>query len=174
MNKISMLIIPLLLGAFSVFAASPLENAVRRGDLAAVKQAIAEGGDVNAPGTAGLLPLMWAAYVNQPEIVQELIDNGADINAKNKNGLTVIGYTKGYIRPESMRIIREASIANQVKLSVDDIELLAEAGFGTIASYNADFAAYSAASKAAVTGAAATGAIPLTKDPIGIIHQYMK
>jgi len=50
---------------------------------------IAKGADVKAAeGLLGLTPLHWAASDNRHEVVGVLLDKGADVNAKNKNGAT--------------------------------------------------------------------------------------
>ena len=57
------------------------------GNIEAVKQAIADAADVKAkPG--GITPLHWAAWRGRKEIVELLIANGADVNAKEIGGDT--------------------------------------------------------------------------------------
>ena len=55
----------------------------RRGNIEAVKQAIAAGADVNAKDDEGLTPLHYAAYYSHKETVELLITEGADLNAKS-------------------------------------------------------------------------------------------
>jgi ankyrin repeat protein len=60
-------------------------DAARRGDIVAVKQHIAAGTDVNVMkivGLEALTPLRLAAQYNQLEVVELLIAEGADVNAK--------------------------------------------------------------------------------------------
>ena len=64
-----------------------LIDAVKKGNLATAKQAIADGADVNAKDYAGFSPLHHAA-TQQIAIAELLISKGADVNAKNDSGST--------------------------------------------------------------------------------------
>ena len=69
--------------------AAALSDAVFKEDLAAVKQLIAAGADVNAPKPDdGSTPLHWAVFVCNIKIVEALIAAKANVNAKNKKGET--------------------------------------------------------------------------------------
>ena len=57
-------------------------DAVQKGDVEAAKQAIADGADVNEKNADGVAPLSNAAYFGHKEVVELLITNGADVNAK--------------------------------------------------------------------------------------------
>ena len=59
--------------------------------LAAVKAAVELGEEVNATNQAGDTALHSAAALGYDTVVQFLADNGAQINAKNKRGLTPLG-----------------------------------------------------------------------------------
>ena len=61
---------------------------VQGGSIAAVKQHLAAGTDVNAKDKRGRTPLYWAAVADHNEIAELLIAKGADVNAKNKDGDT--------------------------------------------------------------------------------------
>ena len=61
---------------------------VQNGLIAAVKQHLAAGTDVNAKDKRGRTPLYWAAVGDHNEIAELLIAKGADVNAKNKDGDT--------------------------------------------------------------------------------------
>ena len=50
-----------------------------------MKQHLADGADVNAKDAGGGTPILDAAYSGQKEIVELLIENGADVNAKIVN-----------------------------------------------------------------------------------------
>ena len=68
---------------------TPLHRAVVANDLAAVKQLIDQGAQIEARDQIGTTPLMIAAQLSStPEIVQLLLDNKAQIEARNKDGLT--------------------------------------------------------------------------------------
>lgn len=72
-----------------------LADAVLMNDLEAVKALIAKGADVmeldtrpQVAGRNGRRPLNWAAFDNRTDIIQVLIDAGADVNATNLSGFT--------------------------------------------------------------------------------------
>ena len=66
-----------------------LAGAARDGDLEAIKQHIAEGADVNALHF-DMPPLTWAAMMGQTEATELLLQNGANINGKNKDENTAL------------------------------------------------------------------------------------
>ena len=53
-----------------------LREAIREGDIEAVKQHLAAGTDVNAKDEKGLTPLHLAASWGHKEVAELLIDNG--------------------------------------------------------------------------------------------------
>ena len=64
-------------------------NAVRDGDLRAVKKQLADGADINGgDGEFGVTALSWAALLDEAKIAQFLIEKGADVNAKSRDGST--------------------------------------------------------------------------------------
>ena len=65
-----------------------LSDAIKKGDIEAVKQHLDAGADVNAKTKNGYPPLHEAAGWGHKEVVELLIDNGADVNGKDKLGWT--------------------------------------------------------------------------------------
>lgn len=64
-------------------------DAIRSGDLQAVKEQLANGVDINAEDSEfGVTALSWAALLDNTEIAKFLIAKGADINAKSRDGST--------------------------------------------------------------------------------------
>ena len=64
-----------------------------QGSVVAVKSDISSGRDVNAKmEDDGSTPLHFAATKGYLQVMKILIDNGANVNAKNKNGLTPLHY----------------------------------------------------------------------------------
>jgi ankyrin repeat protein len=57
----------------------------------AVKVALELGGDVNGTNQAGDSALFGAANLGYDQVVQLLLDNGAQLNLRNKRGLTALG-----------------------------------------------------------------------------------
>ena len=66
---------------------SALLDAAKEGNIEAVKQHLANGADVNAKDD-GWTPLHNAAGYSTKEMVELLISNGANVNAKNEDGWT--------------------------------------------------------------------------------------
>jgi ankyrin repeat protein len=70
-----------------------LMTAVSLGDKAAVLSVLRKGVRANVSDEAGRTPLLIASSNGNAEIVQILIENGADVNARLKNTLTPYGFT---------------------------------------------------------------------------------
>ena len=66
--------------------ATELIDAARRNQQATVAALIASGADVNEQGQQGDVPLHWAVFNGDAEIVRTLIDAGADVNDPLANG----------------------------------------------------------------------------------------
>jgi len=82
---------------FTLFAAKgytqsegPLFDAIRAGDVTAVRTQLAHGADKNARAFRETTALMYAAAFGNVETVKILIDAGADVNAHNSLGATAL------------------------------------------------------------------------------------
>jgi len=64
--------------------------------LAATKFALAQGIDINAQNKEGETALHGAAYFGADPVVQFLVDHGANVNARNRLGLTPRTVAQGY------------------------------------------------------------------------------
>ena len=65
--------------------------AVRRGEIKALKGMLAKGEDTNIGDSQfGISPLSWAALLGKTKIAELLIQNGADVNARNRDGGTAL------------------------------------------------------------------------------------
>jgi ankyrin repeat protein len=69
-------------------ASLPLVEAVKQGDVSAVRALIKSGADVRAPEGDGATALHWAAYRDSIELVRLLLDAGASAQAANDLGVT--------------------------------------------------------------------------------------
>jgi ankyrin repeat protein len=70
-----------------------------RMSLEAVKLAVELGGDVNATNNAGLTALHAAAYLGSDAVIAFLVDKGANVNAKDKNGQTALTIAEKIVPP---------------------------------------------------------------------------
>ena len=62
-------------------------NAAAEGDLKAVKEHLAKGTDINTKdGQFGLTALSWATGANHVDTIAFLLQQGANVNAKNRDG----------------------------------------------------------------------------------------
>ena len=63
-----------------------LVSAVRDGDVEAVRSLLRQGADADAAESDGLSTLHWAARSGEPEIAKILLDAGASVYARTRNG----------------------------------------------------------------------------------------
>ncbi len=70
---------------------NPFCKAIMQGDLATVQRMIELGEDVNQK-SLGMTPAIFAARYNKAEILQVLIDHGADLSLKCDKGYTAKKY----------------------------------------------------------------------------------
>ena len=73
--------------------ATPLANAICKGDIDAVKKFLDYGADVNEKSN-GLTPLMLAARYNQADIIKLLIEKGANLKLTDDKGLTALKHAE--------------------------------------------------------------------------------
>ncbi|MGB3149553.1 MAG: ankyrin repeat domain-containing protein [Maribacter sp.] len=68
-------------------------KAVMQGDIDMVKRMIELGEDVNKK-SLGMTPVMYAARYNKAEVLQILIDHGANLRIKSNQGYSVQKYAE--------------------------------------------------------------------------------
>ena len=99
--------------------------------LAAMKVAVELGADVNETDRGGNTAMHGAAWIRSTNIVHFLVDNGADVNAKNKQGRTPLyiadhsGFVAGSGDPVLERLpvghlLDELSVPAAVKKSLEE------------------------------------------------------
>jgi ankyrin repeat protein len=66
----------------------PLAQAVKAGNLPAVRALVKSGADVNARSGDGSTPLLWAAHKSNVEIARVLVAAGAAVDAPSDYGIT--------------------------------------------------------------------------------------
>ena len=92
-----------------------IHKAARVGHIKAIKRNLASGTDVNAKNEDGVTPLLVAAVSGRKEIIELLIREGADVNAK-VNGVTPLHQAAF----RSHKEIAELLIANGADLNAVD------------------------------------------------------
>ena len=82
------LLLAFFVASCQTVATPPIDDAVKAGDFAKVKQLIQKGNDVNEVTSDGSSPLHSAAENGFREMAELLLANGARINARNRKGIT--------------------------------------------------------------------------------------
>lgn len=93
--------------------AGPLYDAVYNNDLEEVKRLIAAGEDVNAKEEiSARIPLLVAAAMGHVKVAALLIENGADVNAKENNGFTPLhrAAAKDHVKVAALLIEKGADV----------------------------------------------------------------
>ena len=91
---------------YTVEGETPLMAAAAEGDLAGVEQALADGEDVHAKDAEGSDALMYAIYWGDPDVIQTLLDAGADANTSD-NYTTPLAIAVLYEDYESAKLLIE-------------------------------------------------------------------
>jgi len=83
-----------------------LYEAAESGDIEAVKQHLADGSDIELKCTGcGSTALGHAAKNGHKEIAELLVENGADVSAKDEDGWTPLFYAAGGGKKEVVEIL---------------------------------------------------------------------
>jgi ankyrin repeat protein len=114
-------IIPARRAAFGQAAqdADTLWSAARNGDVEAIEKHL-ETVPVNARDPLGATALSWAAGLGRVDAVALLIEKGADVNARNRDGNTPLDGTETPINDEAIDFL-----ANMFNMEIDKDEILA-------------------------------------------------
>ena len=98
---------PDLVGAFGLIAISA---AVTYNDLESIQAILKKSKKINAVDDGGFTALMWAAYNehDNPDIIQALLDNGADVHIKAKNGDTAMAWAIKKGNTKTVALIKKA------------------------------------------------------------------
>jgi ankyrin repeat protein len=71
-------------------ADAQLATAVQQMDRATIRTLLQAPGDVNASQVDGTTALLWAAYHDDLQLVEQLLRAGADVRAANRYGVTAL------------------------------------------------------------------------------------
>lgn len=82
-------------------------KAIMQGDFDTVKRMIELGEDVNQK-SLGMSPAIFAARYNKAEILQLLIDNGADLTVKSDKGFTAKKHAELSNAKDALAVIENA------------------------------------------------------------------
>lgn len=77
------------MGLFDKIYGGPLTQAVKNGDLAEVQKMLRNGGNPNEK-QLGISVLMNACSAGNMELVKLLIEKGADVNARDWDGMSIL------------------------------------------------------------------------------------
>src|SRR5665213_4450033 len=88
-SLVKTLLVAALAAAPALAGSAELSDAIQSGRRAAAIEMIAKkSADVNAADTDGTTPLLWAANVNDMDLVSRLLKAGANPNQRNQLGST--------------------------------------------------------------------------------------
>lgn len=89
------------------FDVSSFCKAIMAGDVDTVKRLIELGEDVNQK-SLGMTPAIFAARYNKAEILELLIENGADLSIKSDKGYTVKKYAELSNATDALAVLEAA------------------------------------------------------------------
>ena len=84
-----------------------IHDAAMDGNIAAVKQHLDAGTDLEVRDFRGMTPLIIAAHFGHKETVELLIANGADVNAKTDAGVTPLDWAIDFKHTELANLLRK-------------------------------------------------------------------
>ena len=93
--------------AAEIAAYGALHRAAYRGDLPALRQAVAAGRDLEIRDGQGRSALHAAAHANQAVIARLLLDHGADATARDAAGRTPLDHTSFHKAKAAARVLAE-------------------------------------------------------------------
>jgi hypothetical protein len=93
-----------------------IHTAVASGNIAAVKQHIAAGTDINLKDAmGGSSPLITACLYEQKQIAKLLIDAGANLGFKNNDGSTPLHVAAFFCKPDMVKLLLEKKANKTIK-----------------------------------------------------------
>ena len=123
----------LALPALTEGAASPLADAARQQDRAAIRALIKQKGDVNTPQPDGATALHWATHWDDMESVELLLSAGAAVNARNDYGVTPLSLAAENANLLAVQRLIKAGADVNVATSTGETPLMTAVRAGNIA-----------------------------------------
>ena len=108
-----------------------LIEAVKTGDLGAVRALIAGSADVNAPDVDGTTALHWAVRSDQADLVDVLLGAGAEAGAANRYGVTPLQVAAVNGNPGIMHVLLQAGADPNAVLPEGETVLMTAARTGS-------------------------------------------
>jgi ankyrin repeat protein len=121
-----------------------LIDAVKQGNVAAVRGLIARHANVNAAEPDGMTALHWAVRGGEAEMAQLLVRGGADVNAANRYGVTPLSLAAQTGEPRLVDLLLEAGADANRSSSEGQTPIMTAARTGnpevirSLAAYGAD------------------------------------
>lgn len=109
---------------------TPLTDAARKGDLAAVKVLVKERADVNATEVDGSSVLLWAVYRSDLDMVNALLAARARVSAPNRYGLTPLLLACRNGQADIVGALLKAGADTTAAVRMGETPLMAAAGAG--------------------------------------------
>ena len=91
----------------TVFKVNSFCISIAKGDIETVKKLLSIGEDVNQKSD-GMTPLMYAAKYNRTEILELLIEKGADLKAKSDKEMTALKFAEIHGAKDAYQILEKA------------------------------------------------------------------
>ena len=113
-------------------AESPLADAVKEKDRAAVHVLLQGRPDVNAPQVDGMTALHWAVYHDDLDTTRRIIDAGADVIAENRYGVRPLSIACTNGNREIVELLLEAGAAPNTELRGGETVLMTAARNGNL------------------------------------------
>jgi ankyrin repeat protein len=113
-------------------AGSPLIEAVKAGDRAAVQRLIRDRSAVNVPEADGTTALHWAVRADDDATTRLLLRAGANANAANRYGVTPLALAALNGHPALTRALLEAGADPNIRLAEEQTILMAAARAGSV------------------------------------------
>ncbi|KQV82703.1 ankyrin repeat domain-containing protein [Rhizobium sp. Root1220] len=148
-----------LVFGISAAAAGPLHDAAKSGDVEGAKQAVASHANIGELNDAGEPALIIAALAGHKDVVLLLLEDGGDINLRNKGGLTALHAAAygGHLDIVEMLVAKGALVNDDKNFyHMSPLHAAAEEG-------HADVVAFLLANKADIEAKERNGYTPLTQ-----------